>query len=201
MRAEHRDHEGREQIAREGHGADRDAELVALDRILHHDLGEAGHRAEAEPDHHQQHLEPDQVQAGRRSRPARGSRRSRSRARPSAAACSAPCGRARSPTMPALMLSAIMKMIRVRPAAVGVSPMTFCRYCGMKMLSATIERPAEGVRAGREAHLAVAQHRDRDQRLGAVISRRTNRKPDRHGEREQREDRRRGPGDSARRRG
>ena len=62
-RAEHRDHEGRQQIADERHGADRNAELVPLDRVLHHHLREAGHGAEAEPDHDQQHLEPDQADA------------------------------------------------------------------------------------------------------------------------------------------
>ena len=34
-RAEHRHHHGAEQVAREIHGADRDAEMVALDHVLH----------------------------------------------------------------------------------------------------------------------------------------------------------------------
>ncbi len=41
--------------------------------------------------------------------------------------------------MPALTFNAIMNAIMVSPAAVGVRPATFCRYCGMKMFSATIE--------------------------------------------------------------
>ena len=70
-----------------------------------------------------------------------------------------------------------MKMTSVRPAPVGVSPITFCRYCGMKMLSATIE-------AQPKACAPVPKQTSRFFRIaigisgsGAVNSRRTNKRP------------------------
>ena len=70
-----------------------------------------------------------------------------------------------------------MKMISVRPAAVGVSPITFCRYCGRKILSPTIDDQPN-------ACALVAKRTSRLRRIaigisgsGAVVSRRTNSSP------------------------
>src|SRR6478672_7955281 len=83
------------------------------------------------------------------------------------------------PERPALVLSAIISTIRLKPALVADSPATFCRYIGRKMLRPMIEPQPNECAETQQRAVALRRMSIGMSGSGAVFSRHTNPEPTR----------------------
>src|SRR3954447_17380812 len=77
------------------------------------------------------------------------------------------------PERPALVLSAIISTIRLKPALVADRPATFCRYIGRKMLRPMIELQPNECAATQQRAVALRRMSIGISGSGAVINRQT----------------------------